>query len=223
MEVALKIVIIDDHDLFTEGLTLLLSHRFSDLFTVVGTTSHPEEAPSLIARCQPDIAIVDLNMPPLGGPAVIRYIKARRPEIKVLALSGANDVELAESALHAGADGYLSKTSRPDDLLSPLRILAAGLRVVDPELLDHLLRSSRKPPQELLDRLTSQDLNLWQLLATGMETIDIAQRMLVSERTAKRMIAALLNKIGAGNRIAAAAMAGSLGVLNDGDGPTVVG
>lgn len=194
---------------------LLLNQRWAEQFDVVATTAHCEEAPALISRHEPDIAIVDLNMPPLGGPAVIRMIKNRRPSTRVLALSGAGDLELAENALRAGADGYLTKSSRPDDLIPPLRTLAAGVRVVDSELLDSLINASRKPPPELLDRLTSQDVKLWRLVAAGLETIEISQQMLVSDRTAKRMIASLLNKIGAENRIAAAAMAGRLGLLDD--------
>lgn len=194
---------------------LLLNQRWSEQFDVVATSAHCEEAPTLIAKHQPDIAIVDLNMPPLGGPAVIKLIKKRRPATMVLALSGAGDLELAENALRAGADGYLTKSSRPDDLIPPLRTLAAGVRVVDSELLESLINATRKPPSDLLDRLTSQDLKLWRLVATGLETIEISQQMLVSDRTAKRMIASLLNKIDAPNRIVAAAMAGRLGLLDD--------
>ena len=111
--------------------------------------------------------------------------------------------------------GLLPKTARPEALAGPLWTIAEGLRVIDPALLDALLSNTRKPPPALLDSLSDQDLRLWMLLATGMETGDIAQRMLVSERTAKRMVAALLHKLGVTNRIAAAAMAGRFGVLDD--------
>ena len=105
--------------------------------------------------------------------------------------------------------------ARPEALAGPLWTIAEGLRVIDGDLLDAILSNTRRPPPELLDRLTAQDLKLWGLLATGMETIDIAERMLVSERTAKRMVAALLNKLGVTNRIAAAAMAGRFRLLDD--------
>ena len=78
-----------------------------------------------------------------------------------------------------------------------------------------MLSNPRKPPPGLLENLSAQDLQLWTLLATGMETGDIAQRMLVSERTAKRMVAALLHKLGVSNRIAAAALAGRYRLLDD--------
>lgn len=211
----LTVVIVDDHELFARGLALLLGREWGGIFRVAGQTTRVEEAADLVARCDADIAIVDLSMPPLGGVAAIRHIKARRPSTRILALSGTDDPALAEAALRAGAEGFLPKTARPEALAGPLWTIAEGLRVIDGALLDTLLSSTRRPPPELLDRLSDQDLKLWLLLAGGMETADIADRMLVSERTAKRMVAALLTKIGVTNRIAAAAKAGRFGLLDD--------
>lgn len=209
------VVIVDDHELFAQGLALLLTRDWGELFSVGGQTTYVEEAADLVASCDADVAIIDLTMPPLGGIAAIRHIKARHPRTRILALSGTDDLSLAEEALRAGADGFLSKTARPESLAGPLWTIAEGLRVVDPTLLDALLSNTRKPPSALLDTLSDQELRLWTLLATGMETGDIAQRMLVSERTAKRMVAALLHKLGVTNRIAAAAMAGRFRLLDD--------
>ena len=93
--------------------------------------------------------------------------------------------------------------------------VAEGLRVINGVLLDALLAKSRAPRSALLDSLSTQELQLWRLVATGMETADIARRMVVSERTAKRMVAALLHKLAVTNRIAAAAMAGRYRLLDD--------
>lgn len=208
------VVIVDDHDLFAQGLTLLLNSRTEGTFQVRGHTTHLEEAASLAVSCDADLAIVDLAMPPLGGVSAIRHLKKRCPDIKVLALSGTDDLELAEDALRAGADGFLPKTSDPDSLHAPLLALMDDVCVLSPPLLDALLRSSRKPDSELLERLGSQDLRLWTFLASGMETPEIAERMHVSERTAKRLVSSLLRKIGATNRVEAAGLAGWFGLLN---------
>lgn len=209
------VVIIDDHELFAEGLELLLTRDWGEQFVIGGRTTFVEEAAELAISCDADLAIVDLSMPPLGGVAAIRHLKARHPRTRILALSGTGDMELAEDALRAGADGFLSKTVRPEALVGPLTTIAAGLRVVDPVLLDALLSGTRKPPGDVLTSLTPAELKLWSLLSTGMETVDIATRMVVSERTAKRMVASLLNKLGVSNRIAAAALAGRSGILDD--------
>lgn len=216
----LVVVIVDDHDLFARGLALLLATTTGGRFEVGGTTTHVEEASALVDSCAADLALVDLAMPPLGGAAAIRQIKRRRPGTRVLALSGSDDLELAEQALRAGADGYLTKSADPEVLVAPLLTVAAGFRVIEGALLDLLLTTARKPPETLLDTLGSQDLRLWALLARGLETQDIATRMLVSERTAKRMVASLLNRIGAANRVEAAGLAGAYGLLDhDGDRP----
>ncbi|GAB4958936.1 response regulator transcription factor [Mycobacterium avium subsp. hominissuis] len=209
------VVIIDDHELFAQGLALLLDRQWGELFTVGGQTTYVEEAADLVARCAADVAIIDLSMPPLGGIAAIRHIKARHPKTRIVALSGTGDLELAEEALRAGADGFLPKTARPEALAGPLWTVAEGLRVINGVLLDALLAKSRAPRSALLDSLSTQELQLWRLVATGMETADIARRMVVSERTAKRMVAALLHKLAVTNRIAAAAMAGRYRLLDD--------
>jgi DNA-binding NarL/FixJ family response regulator len=209
------VVIVDDHELFAEGLELLLSRDWGELFAIGGRTTFVEEAAELATSCDADLAIVDLSMPPLGGVAAIRHIKARHPRTRILALSGTDDVTLAQEALQAGADGFLPKTVRPEALAGPLSTIAAGLRVVDPELLDVLLRGNRRPSAEVLKSLAPPEVKLWALLSTGMETADIATRMTVSERTAKRMVASLLHKLGVANRIAAAALAGQCGLLDE--------
>lgn len=209
------VVIVDDHELFAEGLELLLTRDWSEQFVIAGRTTFVEEAADLVTSSDADLAIVDLSMPPLGGVAAIRHIKARHPRTRILALSGTADLQLAEEALRVGADGFLSKTVRPEALVGPLITIAMGLRVVDPVLLDALLSRTRKPSQEVLTTLTPAELRLWTLLSTGMETADMATRLVVSERTAKRMVASLLHKLGVGNRIAAAALAGRSGLLDD--------
>lgn len=208
------VVIVDDHALFAQGLELLLSMRSGGAFAVAATTTNGDEAVPLVGRHKADIATVDLALPPRGGLAVIADIKRSYPRTKVLALSGTEDVGLAERALRAGADGFVAKSSDPDGLIAPLLAVASGTRVLTPQLLSALLASSRQPEDGLKDRLSSQEMTLWSLIAHGQETLDLAQRMLVSERTAKRMVSSLLNKIGAANRIEAAALAGRYGLLD---------
>ncbi|WP_028924949.1 response regulator transcription factor [Pseudonocardia acaciae] len=215
MNERLVVVIVDDHELFAQGLALLLENRAGDRFTVGGATTRVEEAAALVDACAADLAIVDLAMPPLGGAAAIRQVKQRRPATRVLALSGSDDLALAERALRAGADGFLPKSADPDVLIAPLLTVASGLCVMPAPLLDALLASARKPPDELLERLDTQDRALWVLIARGLETSDIAARLYVSERTAKRMVATLLHKLAVPNRIEAAALAGHYGLLND--------
>ncbi|RTL70762.1 MAG: response regulator transcription factor [Pseudonocardiaceae bacterium] len=209
------VVIVDDHALFAEGLALLLESRAGDAFVVAGSSTAGEEAVALVGKHAADIAIVDLALPPLGGVETIRRVKAAYPATRVLALSGTEDLELAAAALRAGADGYLGKSADPQVLVAPLLALVAGVRVVRAELLDALLVAADRTADGLLERLTERDVELWTMLARGCETSEIARPLLVSERTAKRMIASLLHKLGAANRIEAAALAGRAGLLDE--------
>lgn len=208
------VVIVDDHALFAQGLALLLEARAGERFVVAGSVTVGEQAVALVGRERADIAIVDLALPPLGGVETIRRITAAYPATRVLALSGTEDLGLAAAALRAGASGFLGKSADPEVLVAPLLAMTAGVRVVDPDLLDALLAASDRTGDGVVERLGSRELQLWTLLARGLETSEIAKPMLVSERTAKRMIASLLHKLGAANRIEAAALAGRYGLLD---------
>jgi DNA-binding NarL/FixJ family response regulator len=209
------VVIVDDHALFSQGLALLLQARAGDTFLVAGATTAGEQAVALVGREAADIAIVDLALPPLGGVETIRRLTAAYPRTHVLALSGTEDLDLAAAALRAGAAGFLAKSADPEVLVAPLLTIATGVRVVPADLLDALLAAGDRAGDGLVERLDDRELRLWALLARGLETSEIAKPMLVSERTAKRMIASLLHKLGAANRIEAAALAGRYGLLDD--------
>ncbi|GAA2550125.1 response regulator [Pseudonocardia hydrocarbonoxydans] len=213
------VVIVDDHALFAQGLALLLESRAGDRFVVAGSTTRGEDAVALVGREAADIAIVDLALPPLGGVETIRRVTAAYPRTHVLALSGTDDLGLATAALQAGAAGFLGKSADPEVLVAPLLAIVAGVRVVRPDLLDALLAAGDRTGDGLLERLGPREVALWRLLARGLETSEIARPMLVSERTAKRMIASLLHRLGAANRVEAAALAGRYGLLDDTDDP----
>ncbi|OLT04334.1 hypothetical protein BJF90_23490 [Pseudonocardia sp. CNS-004] len=209
------VVIVDDHALFSQGLALLLESRAGDTFVVAGSTTAGEEAVPLVGREAADIAIVDLALPPLGGVETIRRITAAYPRTRILALSGTEDLGLATAALRAGATGFLAKSADPEVLVAPLLTIVAGVRVLPTDLLDALLATGDREGGEVVERLDEREVQLWALLARGLETSEIARTVLVSERTAKRMIASLLHRLGAANRVEAAALAGRYGLLDD--------
>lgn len=208
------IVLIDDHPLFSRGLELLLSAA-DDRVRMVGATADAAMAVDLVRRQRPDVALLDLAMPPPGGHAAIRAVKRAHPAVRVLALSGLTDEQPRLEALRAGADGFLPKTSEPEDLLHPLLAMVQGYSVLPTELLRGLVRSADRPSGGVVDELDEDQRRLWLAVARGDSTEEIAAQWIVSQRTAKRMIAALLRRIGAGNRIEAAALAGRSGLLDD--------
>ncbi len=209
------VVIVDDHGLFSRGLELLLSAASEGRIKVAGRTENAEEALALVRRNRPQVALVDLAMPPPGGVGAIREIAHHYPQVRILALSGTDDRELALEALAAGAHGFIPKSSDPDVLVPPLLSLGAGLSVLPTSLLDGLvqLRATRQPA--VLAKLDDEETALWRLVARGLESLEIAERTYVSERTVKRMVASLLRKLGVANRVEAALLAGRVGLLDD--------
>lgn len=209
------VVIVDDHGLFSRGLELLLSAASEGRIKVAGRTESADEALALVRRNRPQVALVDLAMPPPGGVGAIREISRHYPEIRILALSGTDDRDLALEALAAGAHGFIPKSSDPDVLVPPLLSLGAGLSVLPTSLVDALvqLRATRRPA--VLSRLDDEEIALWRLVARGLESLEIAERTYVSERTAKRMVASLLRKLEVANRVEAALLAGRVGLLDD--------
>ncbi|GAB2934462.1 response regulator transcription factor [Micromonospora polyrhachis] len=207
-----RIALVDDHPLFVRGLELLLSTTSGGRAEVVGSTGDAAAAASLMRRCLPDLALVDLHMPPPGGIRAIAAIRRTTPGLRVVAMSGLDETSLALDALRAGAVGYLPKSSEPEELLPPLLAVLDGWAVLPTGLLTALLTPARTGvlPSVLLD---DEERLLLQLIAKGNSTVEIADRLHVSERTVKRLTAALLRKLRVSTRTEAAALAGNAGLI----------
>ncbi|MDO3705331.1 response regulator transcription factor [Micromonospora sp. C28SCA-DRY-2] len=206
----LRLAVVDDHPLFVRGLELLLPAATGKRAEVVGSTGDAASAASLVSRCLPDLALVDLHMPPPGGIRAVAAIRRTSPRVRVVAMSGGDEPEPALDALRAGAEGFLPKTAEPEELLPPLLAILDGWAVLPAELLRALLRPSRAAPVDL----DPEERRLLQAIAAGRNTLEIADQLHVSERTVKRMTAALLRKLRVSSRAEAAALAGHAGLLN---------
>jgi DNA-binding NarL/FixJ family response regulator len=207
-----RVVIVDDHEAFARGLALLLDVHGESSVEVVGYTSRAEEAADLVARELPDLAVVDLSMPGPGGLHAVREIKTAFPDVAVLALTASEESSAARAAFSCGADGFAGKSTSPGDLIAPMLAVCAGQVVLPRWLATELLASDEYRDRELLDSLSAEDRRLLALIAHGVELAGISEDMSVSERTAKRMVAAVVRRVGATNRSEAAAIAGRLGL-----------
>jgi DNA-binding NarL/FixJ family response regulator len=207
------VVVIDDHPLFSHGLSLLLPPVSGGRVRVVGTTDDAAAAAPLVHRVHADLALVDLAMPPPGGFRAIAAICHADPAIRVVALSGLDDENAAVEALRAGAEAFLPKTSEPETLVPPLLAVLDGWAVVPAALL-HRLAGGAAPRRDcaVTGRLSPEQRQLWGLVASGRTTLDIAAELHVSERTAKRLVAGLLRQLRVSSRTEAAALAGSVGL-----------
>lgn len=210
----LTVVVVDDHELFSAGLEFVLNHASKGIVRVLGRTADAGQALELVRRQRPQVAIIDLAMPPPGGVEAIRQVKHHYPQVAVLALSGTDDVEFALGALKAGADGFMLKSAAPEVLIPPLLSISLGVAVMPRPMLASMFKTLRTG-REVLAQLDDDERQLWLLVAKGYDTNEIAERLYASERTVKRMVASLLRKVGAANRHEASALAGRCGLLDE--------
>jgi DNA-binding NarL/FixJ family response regulator len=205
------VVLVDDHPLFLRGLETLLPQLSEGRLRVVGTTGDASAAGAMAHHLLPDVVVVDLMMPEPGGLRAIAAVRRTVPQCRVLALSGTDDPDLAVAALEAGAHGYLPKSADAESLVPPILALASGWSVVPEETLRQVVGTRRRPGPTA--DLGGADRLLWRRLAEGRSTAQLAAELHVSERTAKRMTAVLLRRLGVQTRVEAAALAGREGLL----------
>jgi two-component system nitrate/nitrite response regulator NarL len=211
--IPVDVIVVDDHPLFTRGLSLLLPEVSEGRVRVVGTTDDASAAAALVQRFRADVAVIDVQMPPPGGSRAIAAVRRVEPTVRVVAMSGMADEDHAVEALRAGASSFLPKTADPESLVGPLLAVLDGWSVLPEPLLRHLLeRAVPGKDDGIAGALTADERRLWRLIAAGAGTMDIATALHVSERTAKRLVAHLLRRLHVTTRVEAAALAGRVGL-----------
>ena len=207
------VVVDDDDPAFTEGLALLLHTGSGGRAVVVGRTDHASDAVPLVRNCRADLALVELGREPTAGLQAISAIRRAEPAVQVVALSICSDDATAVAALRAGAEALLVRTADPRSLVSPLLTVLEGWSIVPADLLRQVLAGGPPRGQHgVVDALSLEQLRLWRLVAAGMTSIEIAETLHVSERTAKRLIAGLIRQLRVSSRMEAATLAGQVGL-----------
>jgi DNA-binding NarL/FixJ family response regulator len=208
---AIRVLVIDDHDLFRAGLaSVLASHQGIE---VVAQASGGSMGVRLARELRPDVILMDLRMPDLDGPAATQAILATNPQVRVLALTVASDESDIAGAIVAGACGYLLKDSPIDDVVEAVRAASRGVAWLSPRaaeaLLDRIRREYVKPgpAPELEQDLSPRELEVLQLVARGLDNSEIAAELSISPRTAKNHVSSILAKLDVPNRIQAATYA----------------
>jgi two-component system nitrate/nitrite response regulator NarL len=210
-EETIKVMLVDDHTLFRKGLAELLDGR--DNIRVAAATGVPADAASLLGEAQPDVLVLDLNMPPHGGLALLRELQSKgwsRPTL-ILTVSDAED-DLA-NAMRAGARGYLLKDMEPDDVVDAIQRAVRGETVVAPAMtlkLVNLLQgggSKNAARENLLAQLTAREREILDHLAQGQSNKAIARALDISHDTVKLHVRHILSKLNLTSRVEAAVFA----------------
>ncbi|WP_405362908.1 response regulator transcription factor [Kitasatospora sp. NBC_00085] len=213
----IKVLIVDDQPLVRRGLSLILSPDPS--FEVVGEAENGAQAVSLARQLRPDVVVMDIRMPVLDGVGATGELAATVPGCRVLALSTFDLDEYVVGALRAGAYGFLPKDSSPEDLSAAIRTVHAGDAVVAPRLLTRLISTyvrapaAARPVPTGRGELTPREMEVWQLMATGLDNTGIARALDISLSTVKNYITSIFDKLAVRDRAQAVIAAYESGLV----------
>lgn len=201
---SIRVMLVDDHTMVRRGLATFL--KVYDDLELVGETANGEAAIRLCAQVLPDVVLMDMVMPDMDGVTATRAIRQQFPRVQVVALTSFKDEELVQSALQAGAIGYLLKDVSADELAQAIRAAHAGRATLSPEAAQTLVHAATQPPTPGRD-LTKRERDVLALMVEGLNNTQIADKLVVSPSTIKSHVSHILAKLGVASRTEAVALA----------------
>ncbi len=207
----IRIFVTDDHALFRAGLISLLGEMPE--FAIVGEAGDGREAVSLIQKINPDVILLDVNMPVMGGVETVQYLRSHNMDCRILMLTISKNDEDLFGAITAGADGYLLKNAEPEELKKSIILVHQGLSVLSPQITRQVMQnvvSERAAENELSNR----EIEVLECLAKGMTTAQISAELFISDNTVKTHVRHILEKLVASNRVEAVKKATMMGLFD---------
>ncbi|HUV25731.1 MAG TPA: response regulator transcription factor [Anaerolineales bacterium] len=202
-QVQIRIVVVDDHDMVRRGLAAYLKVQ-PDL-SLIGEAGDGMQAVELCLQLQPDVVLMDLIMPGMGGIEATRLIREQNPATQVIALTNFQEKSMVQEAIRAGAISYLLKNVKGDNLAAAIRSANAGRGTLSPEVTQGLITSGRKP--QVGQDLSPRELEVLALMVEGLTNPEIAERLSISRATASSHVSHILQKLDVSNRAEAIVLA----------------
>jgi two-component system invasion response regulator UvrY len=193
MSPRIRVMLADDHAVVRAGYRFLLEN-VQDI-EVVAEASSGEEALAQFADVKPDVLVIDLTMPGIGGMEAIRQLRVSQPAARILVFSMHENAALVEHALQEGAAGYISKNSSPDTLVAAVRRIAAGNVYIDSELAQSMVVQQSRGQREALAGLSSRELQILRLFAEARAIEDIAESLSLSTKTIANYLTQIKDKL----------------------------
>jgi len=206
----IKVILADDHHMVRAGIRQLLEEA-GDL-RVIAEAGDGEEAQALIQKYRPDVAVLDIQMPKASGIEVTRWVRSHLPEVGILILTAYDDDPYVMAVLQAGANGYVLKTARTEELIQAVRDVNEGRSALDPSITRKLMTNLFKPSDMAkVEPLTDRELDVLRLAARGFTNKAIGIQLNISDRTVQGHLAHIFAKLQANSRTEAVMRAVSLG------------
>ncbi len=202
----IRVLIVDDHTIVQEGIAAIINEE--EDMTVVGQAKHGMEAIELFRAYQPDITLMDLRMPEMGGVEAITALCAEFNAARIIVLTTYDGDEDIYRGLRAGAKGYLLKDSKPSELRTAIRTVHSGQQYIPSHVGAKLVQRMNNP------ELTDRELEVLQLVAQGMSNLEIGAALTITESTVKSNINRILSKLGAKDRTQATIIAMKRGLTS---------
>lgn len=211
----IRVLLADDHHIVRAGIRQLLEDA-QDL-EVIAEAADGEGAQTLIEKQKPDVAVLDIQMPKASGIEVTRWVRSHYPEVGVLILTAYNEDPYVMAVLQAGANGYVLKTAKADELIQAVRDVYEGKSALDPAVTRKLMSSLFKQSERVTSEpLTDRELDVLRLTAKGYTNKAIGIQLGISDRTVQGHLAHIFDKMQATSRTGAVMRAVSLGWITQG-------
>lgn len=210
----ITLMLTDDHAIVRQGIRMFL--ELQPDFNVLGEADSGEAAVRLAAELVPDVMLMDLVMPGIGGVEATRQVKQVSPHTQIIVLTSYHEDEYIFPALRAGALSYVLKDIGPDELADTVRKAARGESVLHPRVAARVvqeLRGARRDTPNLFTELSDRELDVLRLIADGLSNADIAEKLVISEKTVKSHVSNILGKLHMLDRTQAAVFAWQQGLM----------
>ena len=194
---AVSVVLVDDHAVVREGYRRLLE-RTGDI-SVIAEASTGEEAYRVVSEMQPDVTVMDINLPGIGGIEVVRRIVSRQPEARILMFSMHEDTVFSSRALQAGARGYVTKSAAPEVLVEAVRLVAAGKLYISHEMAQELAVQMLPGRDNPIDALSAREFEVFRLLVAGHSLQEISRILCLSYKTVANYQSNIKHKLDVSN------------------------
>jgi DNA-binding NarL/FixJ family response regulator len=210
MAAEIRLLLVDDHEMVRAGLRTFFG--LQDDMVVAGEAATAEQALALVPQLEPDIVVMDLQLPGMSGIEAVKRLQGAHPQVKVVVLTSFAGQDSVLPAVRAGVAGYLLKDVGPGELADALRVVHAGGAQLHPQVAATVLQSVAEAAH---DPLTPRENEVLRLVATGLSNRLIARELALSEKTVKAHVSAVLSKLGVADRTQAALYAVRSGLVTE--------